>query len=80
MLGFAQGFAYIVFSLFSIYRGWIANSVNNEQFNLSIVMTLWTSFYIFFVFTVLWAGDSSKNEVKVKNCEQDSSLSKRFDF
>ncbi|XP_037040848.1 putative gustatory receptor 28b [Bradysia coprophila] len=64
MFAFAVSFTFVVFSFFGIYRGWTTNTGNNEQFLLSVVLTMWASYYMFFVMNVLWAGQSSKSEGK----------------
>lgn len=63
MLALAACFSYVIFSLFALYRGWIMSTVNREHLNFSFVLTLWATFYMYVVFTVLWIGHSTKNEV-----------------
>lgn len=63
MFAFAVSFTFVVFSWFGVYRGW--SSAIYEQFQFSIVLSIWGSYYLFFVINVLWAGHSSKEEVSV---------------
>lgn len=63
MLGFAVSFTYVVFSLFSIYRGWMIINVDTDQLHMSIVLSMWASIYMFCVITVLSAGHLTKYEV-----------------
>ncbi|KAJ6635801.1 hypothetical protein Bhyg_14387, partial [Pseudolycoriella hygida] len=63
MMGLAVSFTFVVFSFFSIYRGWITSNVNGMQLQMSICGSMWATFYVCFVLTVLYAGHSTKNEV-----------------
>lgn len=64
MLAVGLSFPYIVFSLFSMYRGWIMRDVDEyKQLHMAMNEMMWSTFYNFFVITVLWAGHSTKNEV-----------------
>lgn len=64
MLAVGMCFTYMVFCLFSCYRGWILRTVDDhKQFKMAIVLMLWSGFYHFFVIALLWAGHSTRNEV-----------------
>lgn len=64
MLAVGMSFGFTVFCMFSCYRGWITRDVGeHKQLNMAVAQVLWAFFYDSFMFMVLWAGHSTKNEV-----------------